>query len=108
MGMEEKERQPERRFLFPLEEDGERRPGRVETSLITSQSPAFQSGSLLTEPVGKPRSEAGVTYSENQGQRAEHFADGPKGLDILWRSISELKRVRYSVRNKLDHSGARS
>uniref|UniRef100_A0A8C2XVJ0 Serine/threonine-protein kinase Nek11 n=1 Tax=Capra hircus TaxID=9925 RepID=A0A8C2XVJ0_CAPHI len=30
MGMEEKERQPERRFLFPLEEDGERRPGRVE------------------------------------------------------------------------------
>ena len=35
MGMEEKERQPERRFLFPLEEDGERRPGRVEASLIT-------------------------------------------------------------------------
>ncbi|ELR61906.1 Serine/threonine-protein kinase Nek11, partial [Bos mutus] len=32
MGMEEKERQPERRFLFPLEEDGERRPGRVETT----------------------------------------------------------------------------
>ncbi|XP_068829547.1 serine/threonine-protein kinase Nek11 isoform X3 [Capricornis sumatraensis] len=30
MGMEEKERQPERKFLFPLEEDGERRPGRVE------------------------------------------------------------------------------
>lgn len=35
MGMEEKERQLERRFLFALEEDGERRPGRVETILIT-------------------------------------------------------------------------